>query len=207
MARKANSSAQATKKNILTQAQLLFSAHGLDGVSVRDIATQSNVNVALISHYFGGKQGLYDSCIDALYHEISAVRPLLIQRIQRGSPTPALLSSLITDAYQFARLHQGSLRLLQRDILQKGYFDPQRRDHQLLPFLAAFASIFPERPAPQLRFGLQSLIFLIVRYALCTPEELALLAPNQTQAALIEHLTSLAQSILFPTLNTNVEPA
>ncbi|MEC7983919.1 MAG: TetR family transcriptional regulator [Myxococcota bacterium] len=198
MARKANRSAQATKKNILLNAQFLFSERGLDGVSVRDIASRSNVNVALISHYFGGKQGLYDRCIESLYSDISTVQPLLIQTLQNGAKTPMLMSTIVKEAYRFACQHRGSLRLLQRDILQKGYFDHDKRNHYLLPLLAELEKLFPDVPAPQLRLGLQSLIFLIVRYALSTTQELSLLVPEKTHEELMTHLTQMAHTVFFP---------
>ena len=198
MARKANRNAQATKDNILLNAQFLFSERGLDGVSVRDIAARSQVNVALISHYFGGKKGLYNRCIESLYSEISSVKPILIQTLQSDRQHPQILTNIVEAAYNFACQHRGALRLLQRDILQKGYFDPEKRDQYLLPFLTQLEALFPHLQASQLRLGLQSLIFLIVRYALCTPEELSLLAPKQTHTQLILHLSQIAQTIFFP---------
>lgn len=43
---------------ILDTAEELFAARGYDGTSVRDIAEASNVNVAMISYYFGSKEKL-----------------------------------------------------------------------------------------------------------------------------------------------------
>lgn len=52
-----------TKEKMLDAAVRLFQTQGYDGTSVRDIATEANVNVALISYHFGGKQGLYEKLI------------------------------------------------------------------------------------------------------------------------------------------------
>ena len=43
---------------ILAVAEQLFATHGYDGTSVRDIAEASDVNVAMISYYFGSKEKL-----------------------------------------------------------------------------------------------------------------------------------------------------
>jgi AcrR family transcriptional regulator len=50
---------------IITTAESLFSGRGYDGTSVRDIAEAAGVNVAMISYYFGSKEGL----IQALFEE------------------------------------------------------------------------------------------------------------------------------------------
>lgn len=47
--------------DILLAAEKLFTTQGFDSTSVRDIATEANVNVAMINYYFGSKDGLLDS--------------------------------------------------------------------------------------------------------------------------------------------------
>jgi len=55
-----------TKEKILKVAMQLFAQKGFDGVSVREICKQADVNLCLISYYFGGKQELYNAIIDDL---------------------------------------------------------------------------------------------------------------------------------------------
>lgn len=65
---------------ILEAAEVLFSTKGFDGTSVRDIAKAANVNVAMISYYFGSKDKLLETLFedrisgfkmktDAIYNE------------------------------------------------------------------------------------------------------------------------------------------
>lgn len=49
---------------ILTIAEQLFADNGFDGTSVRDIAQQANVNLAMISYYFGSKEKLLEALIE-----------------------------------------------------------------------------------------------------------------------------------------------
>jgi len=51
------------KEVILTVAEKLFSEQDFDAVSVRDIAKEANVNVAMISYYFGSKEKLFEALI------------------------------------------------------------------------------------------------------------------------------------------------
>ena len=46
---------------ILEAAEQLFADKGFEGTSVRDIAETANVNVAMISYYFGSKEKMLDS--------------------------------------------------------------------------------------------------------------------------------------------------
>jgi AcrR family transcriptional regulator len=48
---------------ILQVAEKLFSEHGFDGTSVRDIAKEANINIAMISYYFGSKEKLLEALI------------------------------------------------------------------------------------------------------------------------------------------------
>jgi len=48
---------------ILLAAEKLFSDKGFDGASIRDIAKEAGVNVAMISYYFGSKEKLLDALI------------------------------------------------------------------------------------------------------------------------------------------------
>jgi len=44
-------------------AEILFAEKGFNGTSVRDIAEKANVNLAMISYYFGSK----DKLLEALF--------------------------------------------------------------------------------------------------------------------------------------------
>jgi AcrR family transcriptional regulator len=63
-------------ERILSAALDLFSAHGVDGVSVRAIAAAADVSPALVMHHFGSKVGLRAACDE---------RTLLVAREALGS--------------------------------------------------------------------------------------------------------------------------
>lgn len=48
---------------ILQVAEQLFADEGFDGTSVRDIAKKANVNVAMISYYFGSKEKMLEALV------------------------------------------------------------------------------------------------------------------------------------------------
>lgn len=52
------------QKQIIGTAERLFSAKGYDGTSVRDIADEAGVNIAMISYYFGSKEKLMEALFE-----------------------------------------------------------------------------------------------------------------------------------------------
>ena len=58
-----------TKESIMAVAMRLFAEKGLKLVTVREICKAANVNVALVNYYFRNKNGLYQACVERLFHE------------------------------------------------------------------------------------------------------------------------------------------
>jgi AcrR family transcriptional regulator len=57
--------AQATRARILAAAMDRFARLGYESASLRDIAEEAGVDVALIGRYFGGKEGLFTEALKA----------------------------------------------------------------------------------------------------------------------------------------------
>ena len=55
-----------SKSRILEAATTLFAQKGFDGTSNREICKKANVNLCMISYYWGGKQELYNGIIENL---------------------------------------------------------------------------------------------------------------------------------------------
>lgn len=58
MIKKAAANEETSREKLIQSAERLFADRGFDGVSVRDIANDAQVNSALIGYYFHGKEGL-----------------------------------------------------------------------------------------------------------------------------------------------------
>jgi AcrR family transcriptional regulator len=56
-----SANAEDMRTRILDAAEALFAHHGLDAVSVRDVARASHVDTALVHYYFETKRGLFDA--------------------------------------------------------------------------------------------------------------------------------------------------
>jgi len=62
-----------TRQAILAAARELFAAHGVDGVSVRQVAAKAGVNHALVHRYFGAKDDMVAAILLAEGERMSAL--------------------------------------------------------------------------------------------------------------------------------------
>lgn len=56
---------------IINTAERLFALKGYDGTSVRDIAEEAGINLAMISYYFGSKEGLIKAVFEERTNDIA----------------------------------------------------------------------------------------------------------------------------------------
>lgn len=53
-----------TRARLLDKAEELFSEHGFEGTSVRQLAGEAGVNISMISYYFGSKEKLFEALVE-----------------------------------------------------------------------------------------------------------------------------------------------
>ncbi|WP_300672684.1 TetR/AcrR family transcriptional regulator [Soonwooa sp.] len=68
------------EENILFAAEKLFAKNGFGGTSTREICKEANVNISMISYYFGSKEKLYERIFEYRMNEsISFGKDILAQ--------------------------------------------------------------------------------------------------------------------------------
>ncbi len=75
---------------ILRAAKAAFANYGFAGARIEEIVKQSGVNVRMIYHYFGNKEGLYEAVIQ---HEVQRSNDLM-ESVQGLSPADAVRSMM-----------------------------------------------------------------------------------------------------------------
>lgn len=83
------------KLRILDAAEQLFAVKGFDGVTVRDIAEQAHVNVAMINYYFGNKDDLYLGIVESYLESLS----IELEKVLRQEKDPRLRIKMYIDCY------------------------------------------------------------------------------------------------------------
>ena len=207
MARPTNADAEATRARILESAVTLFSQHGLGSTSVRDVASRADVSLAMVGHYFGSKDELYDACIDAIYSELGAMNEELTRELSKSVSPEKLIARAVEVAFRFAREHRTAVRLLVRAAVSTGELHPRGRKLLLgaLDVVSTAIGARLGRPAGELRLPLQSVVFLVARYAAQDEGELAAVVgvPARDKRRAVEeveaHLVSVASALLGAT--------
>jgi AcrR family transcriptional regulator len=174
MARPVNADAGATRARILEAAAGRFSDAGERGASIRDIAREAGVSLAMVHHYFGSKDQLYAACVEAMYVELEGLRDELLAAVAAGGDAAALVDRAVVTCFRFARSHRPALKLVMRVVVDTGEVPPDRRDAFLLPFLdQASLWLTPAGAEPaRTRVAVQAVTFAVVRFALSTDAEL-----------------------------------
>ncbi len=81
---------------LMDKALELFAGNGYDNTSVRDIAREADVNIAMISYYFGSKEKL----LEAIFaRHLTHVRNILQQIVKARDLSPVAKIDKIIDTY------------------------------------------------------------------------------------------------------------
>ena len=82
------------KETIINSAVKLFSTNGFEGTSVREIAADAKVNVAMINYYFGSKEKLFENVVE---HRASFLQGVLSDLINNKTLSPIEKMDIIID--------------------------------------------------------------------------------------------------------------
>jgi AcrR family transcriptional regulator len=105
-----------TRAAILAAATAEFSAKGLDGARVDEIAARANVNKRMIYHYFGDKDGLYLAVLEASYAAIRSAE--LGLRLRDQHPVEGM-RALVNFTWDYFIAHPEFLSLLATENLHR----------------------------------------------------------------------------------------
>ena len=205
MSRPVGADATLTRAKVREAATRLFAERGVGATSVRAIADASGVTSATVHHYFGSKDALHRAVVDGMYVDLEAIRGEISEALNKAdSGVDVVLEDAVRRLFRFAVRHDAVVRMLLRRAVETGEIDPDRRRDLHLPLLGELAAVLdPTSAAPpaHMRLAVQSLMHLIVRYALTTPHELGLVArtePEDSRQAVEEHLVDAARVLLRP---------
>jgi AcrR family transcriptional regulator len=173
---------QRRRDRILAAAERLFSEAGIDGVSMREIAAEAGVQLALINYYFGTKLELYRAVFRRRIEPVSKQRLEMLQRIlERKKPKATIEDVFDALARPWVELRdtRGGLlytRLIAREVsdlressrgIVKELLDPVARQ-----FIAAMEKVLPGLPRAEIHRGYHFFIGALL---------LILMSPERTE--------------------------
>lgn len=101
---------------ILKVAEALFAEKGFDGTSIRDISKEANINVAMVSYYFGSKEKLLEALI---LHKTSGLKEMLINLIEENLEPVEKVNKLIELYINRLNCNKGIYRVLHFELASK----------------------------------------------------------------------------------------
>ncbi|OCB78768.1 TetR family transcriptional regulator [Flavobacterium crassostreae] len=118
---------------ILEVAESLFAEKGFDGTPIRTIAKEAKINVAMVSYYFGSKEGLLESLVLFRTKDLKAmIDALLLQNISSKEKINKLIEIYIHQI----NANKGIYRILHFEVATK------KRDLDIDAFTALRKSNF-----------------------------------------------------------------
>lgn len=165
------------KEQILDTAETLFSEHGIEAVSVREIQEKIGVNVAAVHYHFGSRKKLILAVMKRRIDPLNAARIHLLELLEARTPAQSsmqledVLRAFVTPVFELLETHPKAAWLLAH--VHTSYDNSLRKFNfeQFIPLVLRFQPAF-RRALPESRPDLDwakmqcvwgSMIFMLVR--------------------------------------------
>lgn len=96
------------REALLDHAEALFARHGMNGVSVRDVARAAAVDPALVHYYFETKQGLFDAVLARRADVVNSERVASMEAYARAAGSELTAEGVIAAFLKPILLHATS---------------------------------------------------------------------------------------------------
>ncbi|MCO5143048.1 MAG: TetR family transcriptional regulator [Oligoflexia bacterium] len=120
------------KSAILESAETLFGEVGYRGTTLRAIAKKSRANGALVSYYFGSKEGL---CSAVIEQKLEVLRPFHQCLAEMKKPKIQDLQKSVSSLLKHIKKEPNFHRLAQRALLEDSSFSKKISDDLIQPWI------------------------------------------------------------------------
>lgn len=107
-----------TREKILKTAEHLFAEHGFEGTSIRMLALKAEVNLAMVSYYFGSKEKLFEAIVlkktDDAHEKLLNIRENIQDPWEQVERMTEMYIERILTNHRFHKILQRELSLEQR---------------------------------------------------------------------------------------------
>lgn len=138
------------EENILYAAEKLFAELGFEGTSTREIAKAANVNISMISYYFGSKEKLYEKLVEYRMNEGQFFSKDILERTDINEWEK--IERIVDQFSGRVRHHKCFYRIMQREQLHT-------KNPQIIEFLKQTKMGFIAMYSKILESGLEKGIF------------------------------------------------
>jgi AcrR family transcriptional regulator len=198
MARPEGANPQQTMRKLVEAALTLFAQGGFHGTSTRELALAAGCNIATLNHYFGSKQGLYNSTVDHVYERLRARGRDALAGIV-PTDTHAVMGAL----YAAARAERDGVRVLVRQVLDHGRLTSHTESKHFLPEIDRAAQLLAQLTGvstAHARDATVTLGYLLSRFVIQDDRSLmtafGVRSAKEAHARVVATLTTTARALL-----------
>lgn len=214
-----HSDGSTTKESLLNVAERLFAEHGYDGVGMRTLAAEANVNLGAATYHFGSKENLYKETVKLCFRPINEERIKLLRNAEKeaqGNPIPleTIIDCMLRPPFMAGLEHPYFPALFTRNL-----FLPPQFMHEFLakesgsvhePFITALARALPDLPMEVLRlrmwFALGAMLMFLSRKPMLNKTDYSESILNDMVDFIVAGLHTDSNAI-FPTGASPVNPS
>ncbi|WP_129728323.1 TetR/AcrR family transcriptional regulator [Ectobacillus funiculus] len=125
---------EVAKMELLDSATKLFSTKGFEETSLREIALDANVNMALVKYHFGSKLDLWKEVISKLSHKVLQTNDFTLEDVNDASDMRVLLVELFDKLVDMSFQHREFSLFIINETVQQG----ERFDHLFARLIKPF---------------------------------------------------------------------
>ena len=142
-----------TRESLLDAAETLFSAHGIEAASLRQITQHAGANLAAVNYHFGSKDGLVRAVFSRRLRPVTEERIRLLQQVDMdaGDAIEQVLTAFLTPILRTLRESPEGLRGFGR-LMGRAFSEPSEEVRKMVMeefresielYLEAFRKILP----------------------------------------------------------------
>jgi AcrR family transcriptional regulator len=174
MARPKNSDSAVVFQKLLDAGASLIAELGPGAVSLRAVARKAGVSVGTASYYFGSKDELFNAILKSTYDGLFELQGELMQRLVPGAPPRVFVEEVVRAFYRHVRAHRAPLLFNLIVVLNRG-LRHRAEKYPTLDAVADVAGAFCGIEPKEMRMHFQSVMFIIVRWALLSEDDMRLI--------------------------------
>ena len=174
-----------SREKLLYYAEFLFAEHGYDAVSLRTLQQESGINIAMISYYFGSKEGLFEAMLTEKFplirEKLDALKSSQLTFLEKIESTIEIYSDRMFESVNFTKIIFREMSMTQRPDHNKLIIDYIRGNLDvILSFIndgircGEFRSVDPE-------MTLCSLIATIVQWINMSPVSIKMMKEKKNE--------------------------
>jgi AcrR family transcriptional regulator len=182
------------REEILDVAEKLFSEQGFEAVSVREISKAAEINIAMISYYFGSKEKLYEEVINRKLITTDIIRSKISEKDSNKEALFTIIDFFVDRFFENKQFHNLIFRemvLLQRKEMPEFITEKLYRNFSTISEIIKSGIEAKEFKNVDTGLTVMSIIGIIKTYTTSTPMVCKVLQEDEEEVFAEKHKTRL----------------